>query len=101
VIVDFYASWCRPCKRVAPVIDQSAKELAKKVKILKVNVESNHEIAQRFNVTSMPTIVVFDKKHKMLFKKIGQNTIIELMGSLEEMKEFSMNDINNFLKEID
>ena len=59
VVVDFYADWCGPCKMMAPIVDQIATEYAGKVKIGKINVDENIELAQKYRVMSIPTFVFF------------------------------------------
>lgn len=56
-VIDFYADWCGPCRRLAPVLDELAAEYAGKVYIYKVNVDNEKEIAEAFGITSLPTIV--------------------------------------------
>ncbi|MBO5902090.1 MAG: thioredoxin [Alistipes sp.] len=55
-LVDFYASWCRPCQMLSPIIDELAEEYAGKVDIYKVNVDDEQEVAAHFNVRSIPTL---------------------------------------------
>ncbi len=59
VLVDFWAPWCGPCKMIAPVLEDLDKEVGDKLKIAKVNVDDNPESAGRFNVMSIPTLIVF------------------------------------------
>jgi thioredoxin 1 len=59
VLVDFWAPWCGPCRAVAPVLEQLQGELAGRLKIVKVNVDENNEIAGALGVRSIPTLVVF------------------------------------------
>ena len=59
VLVDFWAEWCGPCKMIAPIIDQISVELQGKLKVAKVNVDESSELAGRFNVMSIPTLLIF------------------------------------------
>jgi thioredoxin 1 len=59
VIVDFWAEWCGPCHMVAPVLDQIAEERAGELDVVKVNIDEEPEIASRYGVMSIPTIVLF------------------------------------------
>ena len=70
VVVDFYADWCGPCHMMAPVIEQLAGELAGKVKIGKLDVDANQEIAIRYGVTGIPTLGVF-RGGKMVDRLVG------------------------------
>ena len=58
-IVDFYADWCGPCKTMSPIIDKIAEENVENIKVGKVNVDENQELAMKYNVMSIPTILVF------------------------------------------
>ena len=69
VLVDFYADWCGPCKMMSPIIDDIANEVEGKVKVGKVNVDNNQELAIEYDVMSIPTIIVFENG-KPVFKKI-------------------------------
>ena len=60
-VVDFYADWCGPCRMVSPIIEQLSQEYAGKVKFAKVNTDENPEIAMKFGIMSIPTIIIFKK----------------------------------------
>ncbi len=59
VIVDFWAEWCGPCHAVAPVLDRIVEERAGEVKLVKINIDEEMELAQRFGISSIPTIMLF------------------------------------------
>jgi thioredoxin 1 len=59
VLVDFWAEWCGPCKMIAPVLDELAQEKAGKLKIGKVNVDDNQELAAKFGIRAIPTMLLF------------------------------------------
>ena len=60
VLVDFYADWCMPCKMMSPIIDEIAEELQGKIKVGKINVDNNQELAMKYDVMSIPTIMIFE-----------------------------------------
>ncbi len=83
VLVDFYADWCGPCQMMAPVLKEVADEMGDKVKIIKIDVDKNQPIAQRFGVRSIPTLILF-KNGKILENKAGVMTKRDLTQMIEK-----------------
>ncbi|KOF01593.1 thioredoxin [Roseivirga seohaensis] len=77
VLVDFYADWCGPCQAMAPVLKEVAKAHEGKVKIIKIDVDKNQPLAQKFGVRSIPTFILF-KNGEMIWRKGGMMTSREL-----------------------
>lgn len=70
VLVDFWATWCGPCRMVGPVIEELASDYVGKAKVCKVDVDEQPEIAQRYNIMTIPTIMVF-KNGQVMEKIVG------------------------------
>jgi thioredoxin 1 len=70
VVVDFFAEWCGPCKAMAPALEQVATELKGKVKVVKLDVDQNPDITQKYRIQAMPTLMVF-KDGNVVNQKIG------------------------------
>ena len=83
VSVDFWAEWCGPCKMIAPILDEIAAEQAGKVKVVKLNVDENQDTARRFDVMSIPTLIVF-KDGQPAKKMIGAKGKGALLEDLAE-----------------
>ena len=84
VLVDFWAEWCGPCKMIAPILDEIAVEQAGKLTIAKINIDDNPDAARRFDVMSIPTLILF-QDGKPAKKFIGAKGKGQL---LEELSEF-------------
>ncbi|MEX2659216.1 MAG: thioredoxin [Acidimicrobiales bacterium] len=79
VIVDFWAEWCGPCKMIAPVLEEIAAEQAGKVRVAKLNVDDNPDVARRFDVMSIPTLIIFKdgQPQKRLVGAKGKGQLLE------------------------
>lgn len=82
VLLDFWADWCGPCRMAAPIIDEIAAETEGKVKVGKVNVDTDIELAQRYRIASIPTFLVF-KNGELAEKAVGLQSKEDLMDLLK------------------
>ena len=82
VLLDFYADWCGPCKMLAPVLHEIAEENADTLKVGKINVDEQMELAMRFQVSSIPMLVVF-KDGKAVAKSVGYRPKSEIAAMVE------------------
>lgn len=81
VLVDFYADWCGPCKMMMPILDSLADEAGDKAVIVKINVDENQQLAQKYNVMTIPNLIVFENgKEKEAF--IGVQSKDKLMKAI-------------------
>ena len=85
VLLDFYADWCGPCKMLAPVVHEIAEENAGTLKVGKINVDEQMELAMRFQVSSIPMLVVF-KDGKAVAKFVGYRPKAEIVAMVESAK---------------
>ena len=81
VLLDFWASWCGPCRMLSPVVEEIANEYFDRVKVGKVNVDEQSELAQKFGIMSIPTLMVF-KDGKHIDTKIGVRPKTEIISML-------------------
>jgi len=70
ILVDFWAEWCGPCKQIGPILEEIAEEKKDKIKILKLNVDENPQIPQKFGVRGIPTLMLF-KDGNLVDTKVG------------------------------
>lgn len=83
VLVDFWASWCGPCRMIAPVLDELAEEYAGRVKICKVNVDEEPALAQRYKIMSIPAVFLF-RGGEVVEKMVGARPKQAFADAIEE-----------------
>jgi thioredoxin 1 len=79
VLVDFFAEWCAPCKAQSPILKEIAQEFGERIKVIKIDVDKNPEIAQRYKIQGVPTIMLF-KKGDLKFKQAGMMSKPQLLN---------------------
>ena len=85
-LVDFWAEWCMPCKMIAPVVDEIADEYAGKIKVGKVDTDSSRDIAMKFGISAIPTLILF-KNGEVAKKFVGLQQKSDLKTALDELLE--------------
>ena len=81
-LVDFWAAWCGPCKMIAPLVDEISEEYAGKIKVCKMDVDSNPETSVKFNVRGIPTLLIF-KNGNIEATKVGALSKAQLVEFVE------------------
>lgn len=82
VLVDFYATWCGPCKAMSPVIESVSKELKGKARVIKIDIDKNRAAATQFNIQAVPTLLLF-KKGEIVWRNSGAMDQNALMGQVK------------------
>jgi thioredoxin 1 len=82
VLVDYWAEWCGPCKAIAPVLDEVAKEYQGKLRVLKLNVDDNHEVPKKYSIKGIPTLMLF-KNGNVEATKVGALSKSQLTAFLD------------------
>jgi len=83
-LVDFYTNWCVPCKMMTPIIDQTKVELGDKANVLKVDVDNNQEVARKYQIRSIPTLLIF-KEGEVVWRQSG---VLQKEMIVESVKKF-------------
>ncbi|MCB9359975.1 MAG: thioredoxin [Flavobacteriales bacterium] len=83
VLVDFYATWCGPCKMMSPILDEVAKQVQGKAKVIKVDVDKNQQAAAAYQVRGVPTLILF-KNGKQIWKQSGVVPANELVNLINQ-----------------
>jgi thioredoxin 1 len=82
VIVDFSAEWCQPCKMMPPILKEVKKKLGEQVRVLKVDVDKNQSVSQKYQISSVPTIVIF-KNGTTVFRQSGVMQASQLVQAVQ------------------
>ncbi|MDN5199838.1 thioredoxin [Fulvivirgaceae bacterium BMA10] len=85
VLVDFYADWCGPCKTMSPIVQDFAKEMSGEVKVLKVDVDKNQQVAMKYQIQGIPTLILFHKG-KILWRQSG---VVQKPQLIQVIKSFA------------
>ncbi len=83
VLVDFFAEWCGPCKAQSPVIKELAQEVDGKVRVIKIDIDKNQAVAQRYNVRGVPTLVLFIEG-KIVWRQSGVQSKSQLLDVIKQ-----------------
>jgi len=84
VLVDFFATWCQPCKMMHPILEQLKKQKGDSIRILKVDVDKNHEVAAQYNVQSIPTLLLF-RNGIQVWRQTGAMSLKTLSQAIENV----------------
>ena len=82
VLVDYWAEWCGPCKMIAPILDETAKEFGSRLQIAKMNVDENREVPAKFGIRGIPTLMLF-KDGQLAATKVGALSKAQLSAFIE------------------
>lgn len=82
ILVDFFATWCQPCKIQAPILEQLSSEMGEKIRILKIDVDKNPQIAQMYQIQGVPTLAIF-KNGKIAWRNSGVHQKQQLLQILK------------------
>ena len=83
VLIDFYATWCGPCKAMSPIVEALGKELQGQARVLKIDVDKNQALAAQYKIQAVPTFMIF-KKGQVVWKKAGGADKITMLNQLKQ-----------------
>lgn len=83
VLVDFYATWCGPCKVMGPVVEDIGKELQGEARVLKIDIDKNQGVADQYNVQAVPTFIIF-KNGEILWRNAGAMDKATLLAQIKQ-----------------
>ena len=84
VVVDFHALWCAPCRMQAPVLEEIASEMGNRIKVIKIDVDKNPELANRFSIRGVPTLMIF-QQGKIKYKQAGLHSKSQIMNIVSNL----------------
>ena len=83
ILIDFHAEWCGPCKMLAPIIKEVSKAMSGKVRIIKIDIDKNQKLAQKYQVRGVPTLALF-KNGNIVWKESGVKTKTQIINLIEQ-----------------
>lgn len=83
VLIDFYATWCSPCKAMSPIVEQIGKEMQGQARVLKIDVDKNQAVAAQYQIQAVPTFMIF-KKGEMVWRQPGGADKMTIMNQLRK-----------------
>ena len=84
-LVDFFATWCGPCKMMHPILEQLMEKMGDNIRILKVDVDKNEALSMQYRIQSVPTLMLF-KKGEMLWRQSGAMSLNDLMQKISQLQ---------------
>ncbi len=90
VLVDFYTDWCEPCKMMNPVLKEIARKMGNKVKVIKIDVDKNRNVAEFYNIQSIPTMIIF-KENEIKWRDVGVKSFNEIEKAINKINKQNLN----------